>query len=162
MSSPSQWDVPPWNTTLWNQGPGAAAVGRQGGPPSFTPVLTGQVILLTNAPNQSLRVSLPTANGSLTLNLQVSWNEIGLFWVLSLFDQNYQPLFSDVPLLTGYWPGANILAQYNYANCGNWYVVNCGGSSDYPGLNGWGPGGFLLLADLSNVTAPLVSSVLDV
>ena len=163
MSSPSQWNVPPWNTALWNQGPGASAAGRQGGPPSIVPILTGQIIPLNNSPNQSLQVALATFSGSLTLNLQVSFNEVGQFWVMSIYDQSFNPVVSDVPLLTGYWPAANILGPWSYANIGGAYVINqSGGAGDWPGANGWGSGGYLLLWDASMVTAPLVSTALDI
>src|ERR1035438_716412 len=96
VSSPSQWGIGPWNSFLWNQvSPGGIAAGRQNGPPSTIPILTGQIIPLTNAANQSLQVTLATATGTLTLNLQVTFNEVGLFWVMSIYDQSYNPLFSD-------------------------------------------------------------------
>lgn len=161
-TSPSQWNVPQWNQAQWNQGPLAAAAGKQILPPSFTPILNGVIIPLSNAPNQSLQVTLPTANGSLTLNLQVSFNEVGLWWVMQIYDQSFNIILSDVPLLTGYWPGANILAPYAYTNCGTWYIINnSGGISDWPGVNGWGANAFQLLADCSMVNAPMVNTTED-
>ena len=149
MSSPSQWNAGQLNTFQWNAVTGGgSAQGQQQGPPSFIPVLTGQIIPLTNAPNQSLRVTGEIDGSTLTLNLQVNFNEVGGFWVMQIYDQNGNILLSDVPLLTGYWPGANILAPYWWMGIGSLYVINnSGGAGDWPGQNGWGQGGYLLLWD---------------
>ena len=148
MSSPSQWNAGPWNSFLWDQVAGQTAAGQQQSPAPFTPILSGQIIPLTNAPYQTLRVTLAIDGGTLTLNLVVSYNEVGQFWCMAIYDQSGNALFSDVPLITGYWPGANILGQYAYAGIGSAYVISSsGGVGDWPGVNGWGNGWQLLWGD---------------
>jgi hypothetical protein len=139
-TSPSQWNGGQYNAFQWNQGVGANAAGQTQGPPSFTQILDGSVVPLTNAANQQLTISLPINGTTVDLNLAVNFNEVGQFWVMSVSDQSGNPLFSDVPLITGYWPGGNLLAQYNYAQIGGCTVINqSGGAGDWPGVNGWGP-----------------------
>ena len=140
MGSPSNWNAGPFNSFQWNQvASGGPAQGQQQFPPSFTPILDGVLIPITNAPNQSLRVTLPINGGTTTLNLQISFNEVGLWWVMAIYDQSFNPLLSDIPLLTGYWPAANILGPWEYMLIGGATVINnSGGASDWPGANGWG------------------------
>lgn len=149
MSSPSQWNIGPWNSFQWNQvTPGGPAQGNQPLPPGLTPILDGQIIPLTNAPYQYLQVTLAINGGTLTLNLIISFNEVGQFWVMQVFDQFGNALLSDVPLLTGYWPAANILGPWEYMQIGSAFVIANTGTpadSDWPGVTGWGAGGFQLL-----------------
>jgi hypothetical protein len=157
--TPGAWNAPQsqWNSRLWNQAVGGAAQGAQQFPPGFTPVLTGQIIPINNSPYQQIQVALNTYNGTLTLNLIVSYNEVGNWWVMQIFDQNYNALLSDIPLLTGYWPAANILAPWFWMNIGTATVIaNQGGYGDWPGINGWG-NGWLLLWDASMVNQPTVA-----
>jgi hypothetical protein len=145
-TSPSNWGTAgPSNSFQWGQVTGGGpAAGQQFAPPSSNPILDGCVVSLTNAPTQVLTVALPINGTTITLNLVVSFNEIGQFWVMSVFDQSYNALFSDVPLITGYWPGGNILAQYDYAGIGGATVIaQNGGVGDWPGINGWGNGWIL-------------------
>ena len=122
-----------------------AAQGQQQFPPSSIPILDGQVIPLTNAPNQQLQVTLQINGGTLTLNLIVSWNQVGLFWVMQILDQNFNALLSDIPLLTGFWPAANILEPFDYMGIGGATVINQGGDGDWPDVNGWGTGSYILI-----------------
>ena len=109
------------------------------------------LIPLTNAPNQTVTVNLPINGGSLTLNLRIYYNENGEngnFWVMDVADQYGNLLVASVPLVTGVWPAANILAPYDYLKIGSAYVINSsGGATDIPDASSlgssfvliWGP-----------------------
>ena len=95
--------------------------------------MSSQVIPLTNDPNQVFSVQL-TVNGSLlTLNLALSYSTMAGYWQLAVADVNGQPLIASVPLLTGLYPAANLLAQYQYMQIGSAYLLNTSGAAtDYP------------------------------
>jgi hypothetical protein len=97
---------------------------------------TSTIVPLTTAPNQSMTVNLPINGGTLTLNLDIRYNENGLngnFWSMDIADQYGNPLVSSVPLVTGTWPGGNILAPWDYLFIGSATVLNIsGGSLDIP------------------------------
>jgi hypothetical protein len=98
-----------------------------------------QILALNNSPNQSLRVALNVNGHSLTLNLRLRYNTQAGFWTMDIADQSNNPLASSVPLLTGAWPGANILAPYDYLGIGSAYVINqSGAASDWPDDSGLG------------------------
>jgi hypothetical protein len=101
-----------------------------------TGVGTNVMIPLTNSPNQSVTVSLPINGGSLTLNLEIYYNENGEngdFWSMDVSDQNGNLLVASVPLVTGAWPAANVLAPFDYLRIGSAYMINAsGGSTDIP------------------------------
>jgi hypothetical protein len=106
-----------------------------------------QILSLNNSPNQSLRAALSVNGQSLTLNLGLRYNTQAGFWVMDIADQTGNPLVSSVPLLTGAWPAANILAPYDYLGIGSAYVINqSGAASDWPDDTNLGSG-FVLLWD---------------
>ena len=109
---------------------------------------TAVLIPLTNAPNQRLTVDLPINGSAITLNLRVCYNEEGGFWVMDVFDQSGVLMVASVPLITGAWPGGNILAPWDYLWIGSAFVINqSGGASDWPDSSGFGDGPFRLLWD---------------
>jgi hypothetical protein len=56
------------------------------------------------------------------------------YWQLAIFDVNNNPLVASVPLITGWYPAANLLGQYQYLNIGSAYLLNTGNAAvDYPG-----------------------------
>ena len=97
------------------------------------------IIPLTTAPNQSMTVNLPINGGTTTLNLTIYYNENGVngnHWVMDIADQYGNPLVSSVPLVTGTWPGGNILAPWDYLWIGSCFVLNLAGSAlDIPDQN---------------------------
>lgn len=88
-----------------------------------------QIVQLSTAPNQSLQVALNVNGTSLTLNLRLYYNTQGRFWVMDISDQQGNPLVRSVPLITGYWPAANILGPYDYLKIGSAFVINQSGTS---------------------------------
>jgi hypothetical protein len=98
--------------------------------------MSSQIIPLTTAPNQTFSAQL-TVNGSpLTLNFTLSFSEMAGYWQLAVSDVNGNPLIASVPLVTGLYPAANMLAQYQYMNIGSAYLLNTGNApTDYPGTD---------------------------
>lgn len=98
--------------------------------------MADQSILLTQAPNQTFTVQLSVNGAPLTLGLQLSYSVMSGWWQLRISDVNGAVLVASVPLITGYYPAANILAQYGYLQIGSAYMLNTGNSaSDYPSAN---------------------------
>lgn len=107
-----------------------------------------QIIPLTNAPNQTLTVNLSVNNTALTLTLSINYMEVGQYWVMQISDANGKQLLVDVPLLTGGYPAANVLGQYQYLRIGSAYVLNVAQSTvDYPDSNNLGTDFVLLWGD---------------
>ncbi len=116
--------------------------------------MADQLIPVTNSPNQAMLVSLNINDTIVKLNLTFSFNEMAQYWVMSVADVNNNPLIASVPLITGNWPAANILGQYQYLGIGSAYVINVstGNVADYPGINDLGINFVLLWSDNVNVT----------
>jgi hypothetical protein len=116
--------------------------------------MSAQVIPLTSSPNQSFAATLQVDGKPLTLNFAIKWSEMAGYWVMSIFDSALDLLLDSIPLITGWYPGANILGQYGYLGIGSAYVVNNGTSaSDYPGKNDLGTNFSLVWADTPEAIA---------
>lgn len=110
-----------------------------------------QIVPIGTSPNQSTRVSLTVDSKPLTLNLAVSFNASAGWWWLGIADQFGNALVSCVPLVTGDYPSANVLAPYSYMQIGSLYVINQSGSSlDWPDVSTLGTGFVLLWDDTAN------------
>lgn len=106
-----------------------------------------QIIPLTNAPQQSLNVSLNVNGSVLRLGLDIYFSEMAQYWLMDIYNAAGALLLSSIPMLTGSWPAANLLAQYGYLNIGSCYIINLGQvPDDYPNANELG-NAFLLLWD---------------
>ena len=106
-----------------------------------------QIIPLTNAPNQTLTVALNVNGGVLRLGLFITYSEMAQYWLMSVSDSQGNLLLSSVPMVTGSWPAANLLAQQGYLNIGSAYIINLGQvPDDYPNANELGSA-FILLWD---------------
>lgn len=93
-----------------------------------------QLIPLTQSPNQVFTVQLTVDGNPLTLNLQLSYAAMAGWWQLQVANVQGVVLVASVPLVTGYYPAANVLAQYGYLAIGSAYVLNTGNATtDYPG-----------------------------
>lgn len=107
--------------------------------------MSDQVVPLDSSANQRFQVSLSVDGKILQLNLAINFSEMGQMWMLSIFDSNNNLILSSIPLITGDWPAANILAQYAYLAIGSAFVVNAGQAAiDYPGAADLG-GTFVLV-----------------
>ena len=114
---------------------------------------TGQVVPLTSSPNQTLTVQLQVDGAPLTLQLGVWWNAMAGYWMMSISSASGVLLLDAVPMITGWYPSANLLAQYEYLQIGSAYIVNVGSTdSDYPGQTDLGTN-FILIWDDTSVTS---------
>ena len=106
-----------------------------------------QLIPLTTDPQQTLSVTLNVDGGVLRLQLYVYFSEMAQYWLMNVSDSAGNLLLASVPMVTGSWPSANLLAQYGYLAIGSAYIINAGNvDNDYPDETQLGSA-FLLLWD---------------
>lgn len=107
-----------------------------------------QIVPLTTSPNQTVTAQLQVDGKSLTLNLALRFSEMAGYWILAIMDSFGNLLLDSIPLITGVYPSANLLAQYQYLAIGSAYIISMGtSSSDYPGSTDLGSGFQLLWGD---------------
>lgn len=107
-----------------------------------------QIIPLASSPSQTFAATLQVDGSALTLNLVIRWNAMAGYWTMSIADVNDNLLLDSLPMLTGWYPGGNMLAQWNYLKIGSAFIINNGtSSSDYPGQNDLGTNFSLLWDD---------------
>lgn len=110
--------------------------------------MADQIIPLDNSPQQSFPVALNVDNAVLRLNLDIEFSEMAQYWTMSISDASGKLLLSSIPMLTGDWPGANMLAQYGYLAIGSAFLLNSGQVNlDYPDATSLGNDFFLLWGD---------------
>lgn len=98
-----------------------------------TPVY--QIVQWQPSPQQqSQTVALSVDGSTLTLVLTVRWNAMAGYWVMTIQDHYGNLVLDSIPLVTGYFPQGNILAQYAYLEIGSCTIVSASPnpSSDYP------------------------------
>lgn len=109
--------------------------------------MSAQVIPLTSSPNQSFTCQLQVDGASLTLGFDISWSYMAGYWVMTIYDAQGNLLLDSMPMITGSYPAANLLAQYGYLEIGSAFILNLGEpGADYPGINNLGSN-FVLLWD---------------
>lgn len=85
-----------------------------------------RVVPLTNDPNQIFSVRLPVDDRNITLILRLRYNTIARYWVMSISDENDEPLIYSVPLMAGRYPAGNLLAPWRYLRIGSLYLLASG------------------------------------
>jgi hypothetical protein len=114
---------------------------------------SGQIIPLTVSANQTFSVNLTVDGNPLTLNLALRFSNMAGYWVLSIYDQSGDIILDSLPMVTGWYPAGNILAQYGYLKIGAAYLLNQGNdASDYPGTTDLGTGFQLCWGDTPPAT----------
>lgn len=109
--------------------------------------MSAQVLPVTSSPNQQFNATLQVDGAPLTLNFALIWNSMAGYWVMTVSDASDNLLVDSLPLITGWYPGANLLSQQVYLQIGSAFIINVGNSeSDYPGQNDLGTA-FVLLWD---------------
>ena len=83
-----------------------------------------QLVPLTPAPNQTITVALSVDNAPLTLTLVLHYNEVAIYWAMTIYDVNNNLLLDSIPLITGNDPACNILKQYSYLQIGSCFIIN--------------------------------------
>ena len=98
--------------------------------------MSNQLVPLTLSQAQTFAVQLTVNTQPLTLNLTLTYSPMSGYWQMAVADVNGNSLIASVPLITGLYPAANLLAQYQYLQIGSAYLLNTGTSAlDYPGVN---------------------------
>lgn len=82
------------------------------------------MIPLTNSPNQTLTAELNVDGAPLSLNLNIDYDEMAAYWVMSISDVSGNLLIASIPLVTGGYPAANLLQQQRYLGIGSCFIVN--------------------------------------
>ena len=109
--------------------------------------MSAQIIPLTTSPQQTLQVALPVDGNILRLQLEIYFSEMAQYWIMDISDTSGKLILASLPMITGDWPAANILAQYGYLRIGSAQIINLGQvPDDYPAANELGSD-FLLLWD---------------
>lgn len=87
-------------------------------------ILMPQVVIpITAGTNQTFTCTLPVDSGNVTLTFSFTWNTPGGYWFMSVTDNTNTLLLDAVPVLTGQYPAANLLRQYQYLGIGSAYLV---------------------------------------
>jgi hypothetical protein len=101
--------------------------------------MSSQIIPLNSSLVQTFAVQLTVNAQPLTLNFTLAYSTMAGYWQLDIADVNGADLVASVPLITGLYPSANLLAQYQYLQIGSAYLLNTGNAPvDYPGANNLG------------------------
>lgn len=118
--------------------------------------MSSQVVPLSSQPQQLFKVQLQVDGNPLTLILEINWSYMAGYWTITISDAGNNLLLDSIPLITGWYPAANILGQWQYLNIGSAYILNLGNStSDYPGIDDLGTNWALLWGDTyEEVTLP--------
>jgi hypothetical protein len=110
--------------------------------------MSSQVIPVNAQPSQDFSCNLQVDGAPLTLNFVLKWSAMAGYWVMTIMDAAGDLLLDSIPLITGWYPGANLLAQYAYLKIGSAFIINNGSSeSHYPGQNDLGTAFSLLWGD---------------
>ncbi len=114
--------------------------------------MSAQFVPLTNSPNQSFLTTLEVDGNPLTLQLAIRYSEIAGYWLMSVSNASGSLLVDSVPLITGYYPAANLLGQQAYLAIGSAFLINASGvSQDYPDWSNLGSDFVLLWDDTPTV-----------
>lgn len=75
-------------------------------------------------PNQKFKITIPVDGDNLTLNLSLSYNSVGNYWMLSILDKQNNVLISNINVFTTFGEvQSNLLYMYSYLNLGSIRVV---------------------------------------
>lgn len=104
-------------------------------------------IPLTTDPNQTFSVVVPINSVNKPLILNIKYNGIAGYWLMSITDKISGNLLIDsLPLITGIYPSGDLLGQYGYLELGSWFIIKKGTvTNDYPDNTDLGSD-FLLIA----------------
>ena len=99
------------------------------------------IVPLDTYPNRIIHVTVKTQGGvNKQLILHLRYNTEGQFWRMDVSDSKNRMLISGVPLLTGEYPAADILKQFDYLGIGSAVVcrVTDDQAADIPDLTNLG------------------------
>ena len=82
------------------------------------------VIPLTSDPNQNFRCTLPVNGQNMPFDFTLRYNSEAEYWIMSAADATSGDMFvSDIPLISGIYPAANLLEQFEHLRIGAAVVV---------------------------------------
>ena len=82
------------------------------------------IVPLTSDPNQNFRCTIPVNGQNMTFNFTARYNSEADYWILSVSNAITSKMFiSDLVLLAGEYPAANILEQWGHLRIGSAVVV---------------------------------------
>ena len=82
------------------------------------------IVPLDTYPNKIIHVTVKTQNNvNKQLIFHLRYNTEGRFWRMDVSDYKNNMLISGVPLITGEYPAANILKQFDYLGIGSAVVL---------------------------------------
>lgn len=108
-----------------------------------------QHIPLDPAHNQTVAVTVEVGGAPLSLELTLRYNAQAGYWTMKVVKTATGAVLLDsIPLVTGEYPAANILAPYAYLGIGAAYVIPASpGDRDYPDDAGLGSEFVLIWGD---------------
>lgn len=112
--------------------------------------MSWNIVPLETYPDQVIHVTVPAQNGNnAQLILHLRYNTEGDFWHMDISDSQENLLVTGVPLLTGGYPAANILNQFDYLGIGSAVILNMteATEADIPGLADLGTDFVLIWGD---------------
>lgn len=110
--------------------------------------MANKIIPLIKSQNQSFTITLPINGGNTTLTLGFTYNTQGEYWFMSVRDRTGALLLDAIPLVTGDYPAADILGQYDYLNIGSAVVLPASDSlTGIPGFDDLGVNYYLAWTD---------------
>jgi hypothetical protein len=77
-----------------------------------------------------MAVTLSIDASIVRLHLRVRYLEVAGYWIMTIRDQQSALLIDSLPLVTGYYPAANLLQQYAYLAIGSAYLLNVSGTDE--------------------------------
>ena len=82
------------------------------------------IIPLTNEPNQNFRSTIPVNGQNMSFDFTFRYNSEAHYWIMSVSDAISGQMFvSDIPLIAGVYPSANLLEQHEHLRIGAAVVV---------------------------------------
>lgn len=107
-----------------------------------------KIIPLTTDPDQNFKCTLPVDGKNLNLYFRLRYNTEGDCWIMTVYDSNRNILLDSIPLVTGEYPSADILGQYEYLGLGSTCVINIGNTEmDIPDATNLGTDFVLVWGD---------------
>lgn len=98
--------------------------------------MADQVVKISTNLNQALSANLNVDGKILNLNLTFTFSEMANYWLMTVKDSNNNVLLDSIPMVTGCFPGNNLLGAYMYLQLGSAYLVNVSNSGeDFPSQN---------------------------
>jgi len=99
------------------------------------------VVPLTSEPNQNFRCTIPVNGQNIPFDFTFRYNSEADYWIMSISDATSgNMLVSDLPLLAGIYPAANLLEQFEHLRIGAAVIVktNPDNPNDAPNANNLG------------------------